>query len=559
MMSNIQDYANPSLRGGKEGLGMALFSELVTFLGASTKTLEKQDELINYFSLANDKDKVWVIALFSGRRPRRLVNSSLLPQWCIEIRNIPGWLFSECYGSVGDMAETIALLLPEATEEMIQSSLSFYVEKLISLEKENELVKKDFITGCWRSMNKDERFVFNKLLTGNFRIGVSQKQMVNALAKTVKLEPSVIAHRISGNWDPVTTSFDELLSENAGSMDHSKPYPFYLAYALEENPETLGEASEWQAEWKWDGIRGEIIKRNDQLFVWSRGEELMTEKFPEYALLQQKLPEGIALDGEIISITDANAQTNEFTILPFALLQTRIGRKNVTKKQLTESPVGFIAYDVLEFNGEDFRNKTLEERRHQLEKIITEVNEPVLRLSPVINFNNWDELAATRATSRDLNAEGIMLKRKTSIYQVGRKVGDWWKWKIDPLTIDAVMIYAQKGSGRRSTLYTDYTFAVKDNDKLVPFTKAYSGLTDKEFAQVDNFVKRNSLEKFGPVRTVKPELVFEIAFEGIAASNRHKSGVALRFPRIKRWRTDKKADEINTLDDLKKMLEVYGK
>ncbi|HEX5153801.1 MAG TPA: ATP-dependent DNA ligase [Parafilimonas sp.] len=535
------------------------FANLVQILGTSIKTNEKLDALVNYFSLADDKDRVWVIALFSGRRPRRLVNSSLLPQWCIEIRNIPGWLFGECYGSVGDLAETIALLLPEATEEEAHSSLSFYIEKLVTLEKENELVKRDFITGCWRAMNKDERFVFNKLLTGNFRIGVSQKLMVNALAKTVKLEPSVIAHRISGNWDPMTTSFDELLSEQSTAADYSKPYPFYLAYALEENPETLGEAHEWQAEWKWDGIRGEIIKRNQELFVWSRGEELMTDKFPEYAILRQKLPEGVALDGEIISLTNATVHTNEFTILPFALLQTRIGRKNVTSKQLKESPVGFIAYDLLEFEGEDYRNRTLEERRLQLEKIIAEANEPVLRLSPVINFNNWDELAATRATSRDINAEGIMLKRKTSIYQVGRKVGDWWKWKIDPLTIDAVMIYAQKGSGRRSTLYTDYTFAVKDEDKLVAFTKAYSGLTDKEFAQVDAFVKRNSLEKFGPVRTVKPELVFEIAFEGIAASNRHKSGVALRFPRIKRWRKDKKPGEINTLDDLKQMLEAYGK
>src|SRR6478609_3376319 len=560
MLNKTQDVTTSPPPGEIErGLGMAMFSSLVTLLGSSTKTLEKQDALINYFSLADDKDKVWVIALFSGRRPRRLVNSSLLPQWCIEIRNIPGWLFGECYGSVGDLAETIALLLPEPTEQKTSSSLSFYIEKLVSLEKENEFIKKEFITGCWRSMNKDERFVFNKLLTGNFRIGISQKQMVNALAKTVKLEPSVIAHRISGNWDPFATSFDELLSEHANIIDHSKPYPFYLAYALEENPETLGEAHEWQAEWKWDGIRGEIIKRNQELFVWSRGEELMTDKFPEYHALKNKLPEGVALDGEIISLTNATVETNEFTILPFALLQTRISRKNVTAKQLKESPVGFIAYDLLEFEGEDFRSRTLEERRFQLEKIIAAVNEPVLRLSPIIHYNNWDELAATRATSRDINAEGIMLKRKTSIYQVGRKVGDWWKWKIDPLTIDAVMIYAQKGSGRRSTLYTDYTFAVKDGDKLVPFTKAYSGLTDKEFAQVDAFVKRNYLEKFGPVRTVKPELVFEIAFEGIAASNRHKSGVALRFPRIKRWRKDKKTDEINTLDDLKKMLEAYGK
>src|SRR6201990_640057 len=308
MLSNTQDVTTPSPLG-KDGMG--LFSELVTLLGSSTKTLEKQDALINYFSLADDKDKVWVIALFSGRRPRRLVNSSLLPQWCIEIRNFPGWLFSECYGSVGDMAETIALLLPEKSEEKTASSLSFYIEKLISLDKQDESIKKDFITGCWRTMNKDERFVFNKLLTGNFRIGISQKQMVNALAKTVKLEPSVIAHRISGNWDPMTTSFDDLLSEHTNIIDYSKPYPFYLAYALEENPETLGEANEWQAEWKWDGIRGEIIKRNNELFVWSRGEELVTDKYPEYTMLQQKLPEGTVLDGEIISLTNANASTNE--------------------------------------------------------------------------------------------------------------------------------------------------------------------------------------------------------------------------------------------------------
>jgi DNA ligase-1 len=245
--------------------------------------------------------------------------------------------------------------------------------------------------------------------------------------------------------------------------------------------------------------------------------------------------------------------------LTFAALQTRIGRKNITKKQLSEAPVGFIAYDLLEYQGEDYRSRPMYERREMLEKIIAEINQPVLRISPVIDFNEWEELTTIRSKSRDIGSEGIMLKRKNSIYQVGRKRGDWWKWKIDPLVIDAVMIYAQKGHGRRSNLYTDYTFAVKDVDKLVTFTKAYSGLTDKEFTEVDNFVKRNSLEKFGPVRTVKPELVFEIAFEGIAASNRHKSGVALRFPRINRWRKDKKPDEINTLEDLKKMLELYGK
>ncbi len=410
-------------------------------------------------------------------------------------------------------------------------------------------------------MTKEERFVFNKLITGGFRIGVSQKMMVNALAKTVNLDASVIAHRISGNWDPTTTRFTDLLSEHTITVDFSKPYPFYLAYALDDVI-TLGEPQQWQAEWKWDGIRGQIIKRNNELFVWSRGEELITDKFPEYHILKDKLPDGIVLDGEIIPYADYKAIFNSEGLrgvpLSFALLQTRIGRKNVTKKQLTEAPIAFFAYDLLELNGEDWRVKELAFRRQELEIIVHLVNHPTLQLSPVIAFNSWDELTDIRHNARNIGAEGLMLKKKSSIYQAGRKVGDWWKWKIDPLVIDAVMIYAQKGHGRRSNLYTDYTFAVKNGDKLVSFAKAYSGLTDKEFAEVDAFVKRNSIEKFGPVRTVKPALVFEIAFEGIATSNRHKSGVALRFPRINRWRKDKNPDEINTLDDLKQLLLVYG-
>ena len=474
-------------------------------------------------------------------------------EWCAEITNYPSWLFDECYSTVGDLAETLALLLPETKkEERVNKSLSHYLKTFISVEKQDESVRKIFIIESWNEMNRDERFVFNKLITGSFRIGVSQKTIVNALAKTIELSPSVIAHRISGSWDPSTTSFNGLLSEAASLTDFSKPYPFYLAYALEEEPENLGDPHEWQVEWKWDGIRGQMIKRNNELFVWSRGEELMTDKFPEYYILKDLLPDGIVLDGEIIPAMDGKP-------LPFSVLQTRIGRKNIGKKQLVDAPISFFAYDLLECNFDDWRHKTLTERRKKLEEVILPIKIPAIKISEIINFTSWKELSEIRNKSREMNSEGVMLKRKISDYKVGRKRGDWWKWKIDPLTIDCVMIYAQKGSGRRSNLYTDYTFAVKDGDHLVAFTKAYSGLTDKEFAQVDNFVKRNSIEKFGPVRTVKPELVFEIAFEGIAASNRHKSGVALRFPRMNRWRHDKTVDEINTLDDLKQMLSVYGK
>jgi DNA ligase-1 len=538
---------------------MKEFSNLVIALGNSTKTNEKLDLLSGYFSDADDRDKVWVIAIFSGRRPKRTISSAVLQQWCMEMSGIPQWLFEESYHVVGDLAETLSLLVPEGKEEASGLPLHHYLEELIRLEKEEEAARKIFILDAWSRMTKSEMFVFNKLITGNFRIGVSQKMMVNALARTVQLEPSVIAHRISGNWDPVHFPFGELLGRESGMLDYSRPYPFYLAYALEDEPTSLGDPGEWFAEWKWDGIRGEIIKRNGQLSVWSRGEELMTEKFPEYAPLQELLPEGIVLDGEMICLSPAESDRIDFVPLPFALLQTRIGRKNIGKKQLSEAPVAFIAYDLLEFGGEDFREKSQTERRSALEKVVAEMHNPVLRLSPLVPFNEWDELAVIRSGSREVGSEGLMLKRKNAVYQTGRKRGDWWKWKIDPLVIDAVMVYAQKGHGRRSSLYTDYTFAVRNGDQLLTFTKAYSGLTDKEFSEVDHFIKRNSIEKFGPVRTVKPELVFEIAFEGIAESKRHKSGVALRFPRISRWRKDKKPEEINTLEDLKKMLEVYGK
>jgi DNA ligase-1 len=538
--------------------GMRQFALLVAKLGTSTKTNEKLAALDRYFNEAADGDKVWMIALFSGRRPKRTVTTTQLWEWCREITGLPAWLFEESYHTVGDLAETISLLLPEAAGAAESESLAYYLVQLMALGKKEEEEKKAFVQRCWATMNKEERFVFNKLITGGFRIGISQQTVVNALAKTASVDAAIVAHRISGDWDAATTPFAALLSGEGAGAEVSRPYPFYLAYALEGELASLGEPEEWQAEWKWDGIRGQLIRRGDVLVVWSRGEELMTEKFPEYQEFLGRLPVGTVLDGEIIGLRGDPAGEG-FAVMPFAALQTRIGRKNVTKKNLQEVPVGFIAYDLLESEGEDWRGRPLTERRAKLREIVAAAGHPQLVLSPSVEFDDWALLAAAREGARERGSEGIMLKRKSSAYQVGRKRGDWWKWKIDPLVIDAVLVYAQKGHGRRSNLYTDYTFAVRDGEQLVTFTKAYSGLTDKELAEVDAFVKKNSLEKFGPVRTVKPELVFEIAFEGIAASSRHKSGVALRFPRINRWRKDKTPAEIDTLGGLKKMLELYGK
>jgi DNA ligase 1 len=523
---------------------MKHFTTLFTELDQTTKTLGKIKALIDYFGKASDQDKLWAIALLSHRRPKRTVNASYLAQWANELSGLPEWLFYESYTVVGDLAETITLVLPDEFEES-DFSLTYWIDLIRSLEPLTVPEKKEKIIWAWQHLNETERFVFNKLITGGFRIGVSQQLMVKALARFAGVKENIVAHRLMGNWSPGLNTFQELLYATE-ETDLSKPYPFYLAYALEDDVHTLGDPHEWIAERKWDGIRGQVIVRNGQLFVWSRGEELVTDKYPEYGEMLKLLPDGTALDGEILPFK------NDLP-MSFAFLQTRIGRKNLTQKLLKDVPVAFVAYDVLEWQGQDIRTWRFEDRRARLEAICPAGN-PVLRLSPAVSFSTWEELARERDRSRRFLSEGIMLKRRDSVYRNGRRRGDWWKWKINPFTVDAVMIYAMRGHGRRANLYTDYTFAVWDGEQLVPFTKAYSGLTDDEIREVDRWVRQHTVERFGPVRSVTPELVFEIAFEGINRSNRHKSGIALRFPRMARWRKDKVAKEANTLSDLNALL-----
>lgn len=527
--------------------GMRNFAEMFELLDQTNKTLDKVEIIKDYFTKASEEDKIWTLYLFSGRKLKKYFNSTQLWNWATEYSGLPEWLMDESYHSVGDMAETISLVLP-LPEGISNESLTYWIKYLDTLKELDENARKEKIIDAWKVLNQNERFVFIKIITGGFRVGVSQKIVINSLSELLGIETNIIAHRLMGNWHPEEISYEKLMHGDENYEDISKPYPFYLAYAIEGEPDDLGEPADWQAEWKWDGIRGQVIVRKGELFVWSRGEDLVTEKFPEFNEFKNYLPDGTVLDGEIICFAEGKP-------LPFNILQTRIGRKNITSKILNEAPISFILYDVLELGGEDMRSKTMSERRNIIDELLVKFAESkVLVPSPVINFKSWDELKKLREKSRELLTEGIMLKRKSSTYQVGRKKGDWWKWKIDPYSIDAVMIYAMKGHGRRADLFTDYTFGVWDNDKLVTFAKAYSGLTDKEIREVDSFVKRNTLEKFGPVRTVKPELVFELAFEGIAESSRHKSGVALRFPRIARWRKDKKPEEADTLENLKRLL-----
>lgn len=525
---------------------MKYFTRLFTELDQTTKTLGKIKALMDYFGKAPDQDKLWAIALLSHRRPKRTVNASYLAQWANELSKLPAWLFEESYHVVGDLAETITLVLP-SEHEPSDFSLTYWMDFIKGLENNDVEQKKAQILWAWQRLNESERLVFNKLITGGFRIGVSQQLMVKALAKYANVKENIVAHRLMGNWSPDINVFDELVYAT-DETDRSRPYPFYLAYALDSPVESLGDPSEWVAERKWDGIRGQVIVRNGQLFVWSRGEELVTDKYPEYNVMLNLLPDGTVIDGEILPFKEDQP-------LSFNHLQTRIGRKTLSQKVLNEVPVAFVAYDVLEWQGEDIRQWPFIERRKKLEEICAGGSK-VLRLSPEVKFETWEVLAAEREKSREYLSEGIMLKRKDSIYRNGRRRGDWWKWKIDPFSVDAVMIYAMRGHGRRANLYTDYTFAVWDGDQLVPFTKAYSGLTDEEIREVDRWVKLNTVERFGPVRSVKPQLVFEIHFEGINRSSRHKSGIALRFPRMARWRKDKSAAEANTINDLNALLRL---
>ncbi|WP_029037581.1 ATP-dependent DNA ligase [Salinimicrobium xinjiangense] len=527
---------------------MEEFAALIRELDSTNKTTVKVAALTRYFQRVPDKDKVWAIAILSHRRPPRPVNTTLLRTFAAELAKIPLWLFEESYHIVGDLAETIALVIPPA-EESSEKSLTQYLEEIIDLKSATEAEKKEYLHENWAALNYYERFVFTKLITGSFRIGVSQKLMTRALSKATDIDEDVLAYKLMGDWDPQKITFQKLILEENEEDFLSKPYPFYLAYAIEDEPKDLGNPADWSAEHKWDGIRSQVVIRNREIFVWSRGEELVTDKYPEFSAFLEVIPDGTVIDGEILPFPGGDIGT-------FNDLQTRIGRKTVSKALLNKVPVILKAYDVLEWEGKDIRTLPYLERRKILEKLHATVATEDLpfHLSETISFSNWEEATVERERAREVKSEGLMLKRWDSPYLVGRKKGDWWKWKVEPLTVDAVLTYAMRGHGRRSNLFTDYTFALWKDDELVTFAKAYSGLTDAEFRQVDAWIKRNTLERFGPVRSVKPELVFEIAFEGIAESNRHKSGVATRFPRILRWRQDKTIEEANTIEELKQLI-----
>ena len=525
---------------------MRRFTELFLALDATTGTRDKVDALVAYFSAAPPEDAAWAAYFLTGRRLKRLVGTRDLVGAAIEVADIPPWLFDASYEAVGDLAETIALLLPPPTHADDAPLAAWVAQELLPLAGLPPDDARARLRSAWDRLDRDGRFVYGKLITGAFRVGAARQLVYRALAEAASVPVTEVAHRLIGEWTPSMQFFARLRGEGdeAGARSHH-PYPFFLAYPLEDDPAVLGNIGEWQLEWKWDGIRSQLVHRGG-ISLWSRGEELVNDAFPDIVSAATALPDGIVIDGEILAWSNAHQRP-----LEFAALQKRLNRKTPSAKLMHDVPAVLIAYDLLEQDGVDIRETPLAERRDRLEALLPAAS--AIRISPLLRASDWPAVSQIRTRSREHHAEGLMLKRLDASYGVGRVRGAWWRWKIDPYTVDAVMIYAQAGHGRRASLFTDYTFAVWSADELVPFAKAYSGLSDAEIREVDAWVRAHTLERFGPVRRVEPHLVFELAFEAIQASTRHKSGVAVRFPRIHRWRTDKPASDADTLEHLKSL------
>jgi DNA ligase-1 len=552
------------------------FADLYAELDASTSTLHKVDALERYLRGAAPADAAWAVYVLAGGKPRQAVPSRVLRDAAREAAGLPEWLFDESYLAVGDLAETIAHLLPPPGALEDAGLATWMSERLPSLRGAPAEDMKAALCGWWSTLDWNGRFVLGKLITGGFRVGVSKLLVLRAIARVAGLDEKLVAQRMIGYTDaraaPDAARFLALLAPPdaaaPGAAVAGHPYPFFLAHPLQQPAVALGAPADWLVEWKWDGIRAQLVMRAGGAWLWSRGEELVTERFPEidraaraFASVLAPAGEGVVLDGEVLA-WDAQAARP----LPFAVLQKRVTRRTTTPAVLRAAPAAFVAYDLLEWRGEDWRARPQAERRAMLESLVAAAPVPGLALSPRVVADNWDALAALRAGSRERGVEGFMLKRLASAYGVGRTKadgGDWWKWKVDPFSVDAVLVYAQRGHGRRASLYTDYTFAVWDRAAdgadasqraLLPFAKAYSGLTDDEIRRVDAIVRRTTVERFGPVRSVTPTLVFELGFEGIARSPRHRSGIAVRFPRMLRWRTDKRVEDADTIDALRALL-----
>jgi DNA ligase-1 len=543
---------------------MNRFAHLLDRLAYEPGRNNKLRLITGYFREVPDPDRGWTLAALTGALSFRHAKAGLIRDLIAE-RTDPV-LFALSYDYVGDLSETVALMWPSdkrATNSPPPPTLTDVVTTFNTLGKTEipaQLVR-------WLDeLDETGRWALLKLVTGGLRIGVSARLAKTAAAALGGKD----AHDVELIWPGLAPPYLDLFAWLEGRADkpvNRDPAPFrpvMLAHAVEDADFANLAPEDFTAEWKWDGIRVQAVSGRDEngnpaTRLYSRTGEDITKSFPD---LVPSLGLPGALDGELLVLRDGRVQT-------FNVLQQRLNRKSVTPKLMKDYPIHLRAYDLLSDGDNDLRMLTFAERRAKLESFVTRLADPRIDLSPQVAFKTWDDLAAARADPASAGAgedseavEGVMLKRRDSTYLPGRPKGQWWKWKRDPHIIDAVLMYAQRGHGKRSSYYSDYTFGVWTSidgaDQLVPVGKAYFGFTDEELIQIDRFVRRHTTEKFGPVRHVVHEpdqgLVFEVAFEGLARSARHKSGVAMRFPRISRLRWDKPPRDADRLETLERML-----
>ena len=554
------------------------FGNLINNLEQCNSTKKKINLISVFIKDIDPRDGSWILLLLMSTRQKRVITGRRLKDILQASFRMPSWLIDDCFAQVGDSAETISLLWPQLKSELTDANiecsevynklfnepkeskpLHWWMETLLPAIKDaTETTQNRLILKLWSDIADQDHYLTNKLITGGFRNGVSKGLVVKSIAQAYELDESTVLERLMKPIEINNIWFQELTHPvSINRTDRGAiPYPFYLASPVEIEKIKETPPADWRLEYKWDGIRGQLIKRDTGAYLWSRGEELVNHVFPEIIEMAENLPDGTVLDGEILCW-----QKDVRKPMAFASLQRRLGRKTVNKKLLKECPTVFLAYDILEHKSIDIRAYNLRDRLKLLESVQLNYNHPCLVIDNEKEFAEWEELIQLRDRARLEGAEGLMIKKISSHYLSGRKRGYWWKYKHDPMTLDAVLIYAQAGTGKRANLFTDYTFALWDDSnknskdrKLVTFAKAYSGLNNSELMELDKWIRTHTIERYGPTRVVEQKQIFEIAFEGVMESKRHKCGLAVRFPRIHRWRIDKPVMEADCIEQAQALL-----
>jgi len=521
---------------------MKQFATLLEYLLLTPARNAKIDHMVQYFREAPDPDRGYALAVLTGALDLRNVKASLLKD--IVLKKVDPVLFGMSYEYVGDLAETIALIWPDKTDDALPSLSELILE--LENKKKSELPVR--IAGHLSAGTATERWAIMKLATGNLRVGVSARLAKTALAQFGNKD----LHDIEKIWHGLEYPYADLFAwlEDRGAMPeihrHRVFHPMMLSNPIDEEKDFANlKPADYQAEWKWDGIRIQLVLSDDQKRIFSRTGDDVATAFPD---ILENITGSAVLDGELLA-------GSNFEPAPFNDLQQRLNRKVVTPKMLEQYPAFIRLYDILFDGDEDLRERPLSDRRMRLEAWVAKNPSPRLDISPILKFRSWDELLKLRVQgAEEQGHEGIMLKRYDSPYVAGRPKGPWFKWKRDPCLVDAVLMYAQRGHGKRSSYYSDYTFGVWRDEEIVPVGKAYSGFTDEELVRLDKWVRANTIGRFGPVREVEKKLVFEVAFDSAHTSTRHRSGIALRFPRINRIRWDKPPEQADTLANMQKLI-----